>query len=43
MSSMVFCAKCGKTEKQQNQFTNKDGNTICKDCWLADSNNNKDN
>jgi len=36
MSSLVFCSKCGKTEKPGEEFTNKGGNTICKDCWFDD-------
>jgi NMD protein affecting ribosome stability and mRNA decay len=45
MTSLVFCSKCGKNEVEINEFTNKEGNTICKDCWLAEENNNdnKDN
>ena len=45
MSSMIFCSKCGKTEKPGDEFTNKDGDTICKECWFDDddeeNNNNK--
>lgn len=45
MSSIAFCSKCGKNELDTAEFTNKEGNTICKDCWLAeskDTTNNKD-
>ena len=45
MTSSVFCSKCGKTEKPGEEFTNKDGSTICKECWYDDddeeNNNNK--
>ena len=40
MSSLVFCSKCGKTEQPGEEFTNKDGSTICKDCWFEEDNNN---
>jgi hypothetical protein len=40
MSSVAFCSKCGKNELDSAEFTNIDGNTICKDCWLAENNNN---
>jgi hypothetical protein len=44
MSSMVFCSKYGKTEKPGEEFTNKDGDTICKDFWFEEyNNNNKEN
>ncbi len=47
MTSLAFCSKCGKNEVEISEFTNKDGNTICKECWLAENNNdntnNKDN
>ena len=45
MTSSVFCSKCGKTEKPGEEFTNKDGSTICKEGWLDDeeNNNNKEN
>ncbi|HJT83750.1 MAG TPA: hypothetical protein VJ697_04645 [Nitrososphaeraceae archaeon] len=42
MSSSVFCSKCGKSEKQRNEFTNKNGNTICKECWLDDDDDDKE-
>ena len=31
---MVFCSKCGKTEEPGEEFTNQDGSTICKECWI---------
>ena len=43
MSSLVFCSKCGKNETQTNEFTNEDGSTICKECWLAENKNNTNN
>ncbi len=43
MTSLVFCSKCGKTETPAKEFTNKDGSTICKQCWLDEENNNKEN
>ena len=36
-------SKCGKTEKLGEEFTNKDGSTICKECWLDEENNNQEN
>ena len=36
MSSRVFCSRCGKTERPGEEFTNQEGNTICKDCWFDD-------
>ena len=43
MSSLVFLFKVWKTEKPGEEFTNKDGSTICKECWLNEENNNKEN
>jgi hypothetical protein len=43
LSSLVFCSKCGKNEIEITEFTNKDGSTICKECWLAKNKNNTDN
>jgi hypothetical protein len=43
MTSIAFCSVCGKNEIEISEFTNKDGNTICKECWLADNNNNNNN
>ena len=43
MTSLVFCSKCGKPEQPGEEFTNKDGSTICKECWLDEENNNKIN
>ena len=44
MTSSVFCSKCGKTEKLGEEFTNKGGSTICKECWFdEENNNNKEN
>jgi len=42
MSSLVFCSKCGKTEKPGEEFTNKGGSTICKDCWFDDDDDDDD-
>jgi len=33
MSSIAFCAKCGK----QTEFTIKNGNMICKECWINEN------
>ncbi len=41
MSTLVFCSKCGESETLRKEFTNKNGNTICKECWLIDYNNYK--
>jgi hypothetical protein len=38
MTSIAFCSVCGKSEIEISEFTNKDGSTICKECWLADNN-----
>ena len=43
MTSLVFCSKCGKTEQPGEEFTNKDGSTICKECWVDDEENNNNN
>ena len=40
MTSIAFCSVCGKNEIEISEFTNKDGSTIYKECWLADNNNN---
>ena len=36
MTSSVFCSKCGKTEKPGEEFTNKGGSMICKECGIDD-------
>ena len=44
MSSITFCSKFGKNEVEISEFTNQNGDTICKECWnVENDNNNKDN
>ncbi len=34
---LAFCSKCGK-RNIQNEYTYKNNDLICKECWLIDNN-----
>ncbi|HJT84004.1 MAG TPA: hypothetical protein VJ697_05935 [Nitrososphaeraceae archaeon] len=40
MISVAFCSVCGKNEFKMSEFTNKNGNVICKKCWIKENNSN---
>ncbi len=32
----LFCYFCGKNQHNISEFTSKNGDTMCKDCWIKE-------